>query len=103
LDRNLAVAGRVLQGMQYLSALPRGTGALSFYTKASERTPIVSMRLASDLPEAQREKIEVLRTDSSTFAAVIEAKRNRHDAFYTVPAGKIDLCSIDIPVREVKP
>lgn len=100
LDRNLAIAGRVLQGMQYLSALPRGTGPLSFYTKDSERTPIISVRLASDLPEAQRERIEVLRTDSPTFAAVIEAKRNRHDDFYTVPAGKIDLCSIDIPVRE---
>src|SRR6185312_13430661 len=30
LDHNLAVAGRVLQGMQYLSALPRGTGPMGF-------------------------------------------------------------------------
>jgi cyclophilin family peptidyl-prolyl cis-trans isomerase len=99
LDRNLAIAGRVIEGMPYLSGLPRGTGALGFYTQASQRTPIISVRLASDLPPGEREKLQVLRTDSATFAAIVDAKRNRHDAFYTVPAGKIDVCNIDIPVR----
>ena len=37
---------------------------------------------------------------SATFAAVVDAKRNRHDDFYTLPAGKIDLCNINVPVRE---
>lgn len=99
LDRNLAIAGRVIEGMPYLSGLPRGTGALGFYTQAPQRTPIISVKLASDLPLAEREKLQVLRTDSATFAAIIDAKRNRRDAFYTVPAGKIDVCNIDIPVR----
>ena len=99
LDRNLAIAGRVIEGMQYLSGLPRGTGALGFYTQASQRLPIISVRLAADIPPAERENLQVLRTDSPTFAAIIEANRNRHDAFYTVPAGKIDLCNIEIPVR----
>jgi len=101
LDRNLAMAGRVIEGMPYLSGLPRGTGALGFYTQASQRTPIISVRLASDIPPAQQEKLQVLRTDSATFAAIVEAKRNRRDAFYTLPAGKIDVCNIDIPVRTV--
>jgi peptidylprolyl isomerase len=57
--------------------------------------------LASDIPPAQQEKLQVLRTDSATFAAIVEAKRNRRDAFYTLPAGKIDVCNIDIPVRTV--
>jgi cyclophilin family peptidyl-prolyl cis-trans isomerase len=99
LDRNLAIAGRVIEGMPYLSGLPRGTAALGFYTQASQRVPIISVRLASDLPAAERENLQVLRTDSPTFAAIIEAKRNRRDSFYTVPAGKIDVCNIDIPVR----
>lgn len=99
IDRNLAIAGRVIEGMPYLSALPRGTGALGFYTQASQRTPILSVKVAADLPAAQREKLEVLRTDSATFNAIIEAKRNRHDAFYTLPAGKVDICNIDVPVR----
>lgn len=99
LDRNLAIAGRVLQGMEYLSGLPRGTGPLGFYEKPAQRLTITSVRLAADLPEAERGKLEVLRTDSPTFAALIEAKRNRRDDFYKLPAGKIDLCSINIPVR----
>lgn len=101
LDRNLAVAGRVIEGMEYLSALPRGTGPLGFYEKAEQRMPIVSVALAADLPEAQRPQVEVLRTTSPSFAALIEAKRNRRDAFYTRPAGKIDLCSISVPERVV--
>ncbi|WP_266159580.1 peptidylprolyl isomerase [Dyella silvatica] len=99
LDRNLAIAGRVLQGMEYLSGLPRGTGPLGFYEKPAQRLNITFVRLAADLPAAERGKLEVLRTDSATFAALIEAKRNRRDDFYQLPAGKIDLCSINIPVR----
>src|ERR1700744_501515 len=102
LDRNLAVAGRVLQGMEYLSAFPRGTGPLGFYEKPEQRTTIRSVTLLADMPVAQRPKLQVLRTDSPTFAALIEAKRNRRDDFYTVPAGKIDLWSINIPVREAE-
>lgn len=103
LDRNLAVAGRVLRGMEFLSAFPRGTGPLGFYEKPEQRTVIQSIQLASDIPANERPQIEVLKTDSATFAALIEAKRNRRDDFYRVPAGKIDLCSINIPVREAKP
>lgn len=102
LDRNLAIAGRVIQGMELLSAMPRGPAPMGFYTDKKQRVTIESVRLAADLPPAQRPKIEVLRTDSATFAKLIEAKRNRRDAFYTVPAGKIDLCSISVPSREAR-
>jgi peptidylprolyl isomerase len=100
LDRNLAIAGRVLEGMPLLSGLPRGAEPMGFYTKAPQRIALGSVRLASDIPAKDREGIEVLRTDSPTFAALVEGKRNRHDAFYTLPAGKVDLCSITIPVRD---
>ncbi|HUW54282.1 MAG TPA: peptidylprolyl isomerase [Rhodanobacter sp.] len=99
LDRNLAVVGRVIEGMPLLSGLPRGKGPMGFYVTPAQRTVIESVRLAADLPVAQRPAVQVLRTDSPTFAALIETQRNRHDAFYAVPAGKIDLCSIDVPVR----
>jgi peptidylprolyl isomerase len=74
---------------------------MGFYATPAHRTVIESVRLAADLPPAQRPAVQVLRTDSPTFAALIEAQRNRHDAFYTVPAGHIDLCSIDIPARAI--
>jgi cyclophilin family peptidyl-prolyl cis-trans isomerase len=103
LDRNIAVVGRVLQGMEYLSALPRGTGALGFYEKPEQRVTIRSVRLAADLPADERPNVEVLRTDSATFAALVDAKRNRLDDFYRIPVGKVDVCSVAIPVREAKP
>jgi peptidylprolyl isomerase len=99
LDRNIAVVGRVVQGMELLSALPRGTGALGFYEKPEQRLAIKLVRLAADVPEAERTKIEILRTDTQTFADLVESRRNRRDDWYKVPAGKIDLCNVPIPVR----
>ena len=99
LDRNIAVVGRVVKGIELLSTLPRGTGALGFYEKPEQRTQIVSVRVAADVPVAEREALEVLRTDTATFTALIEARRNRRDDWYQVPAGHIDLCNVPIPVR----
>lgn len=102
LDRNIALVGRVLQGMEYLSGLPRGTGPLGFYEKPEQRIAIRSVRLAADLPPGERPNVEVLRTDSATFNALVEAKRNRVDDFYRLPTGKIDVCNLSIPVRDAK-
>jgi peptidylprolyl isomerase len=103
LDHNLAVAGRVLEGMPLLSGLPRGPAPMGFYTQPQQRVSIESVRLAADLPAKDRPAIQVLRTDSASFAALVEAKRNGHNAFYPKPVGKLDLCGIDVPVREAKP
>jgi peptidylprolyl isomerase len=99
LDRNIAVVGRVVQGMELLSALPRGSGPLGFYEKPEQRLPITSARVAADVPAAQRTPLEILRTDTPTFNALVESRRNRRDDWYKVPAGRIDLCSVPIPVR----
>jgi peptidylprolyl isomerase len=99
LDRNIALVGRVLQGMELLSSLPRGSGALGFYEDPAQQLPIRSVRLAADLPASERLPIEVLRTDTDTFAALVESRRNRRDDWYKVPAGRIDLCNVPIPVR----
>ena len=100
LDRNITVVGRVVQGMELLSTLPRGTGPLGFYKKPEQRTPITAIRLASDVPEAERAKLELLRTDTPLFAQVVESRRNRRDDWYVAPAGHIDLCNVPLPVRE---
>jgi peptidylprolyl isomerase len=103
LDRNITVAGRAVSGMELLAALPRGTEALGFYKTAAERTPIRRFRLAADVPAEERTELELLRTDSESFAEVVEARRNRRDEWYKVPAGQIDLCSAPLPVRRVTP
>jgi peptidylprolyl isomerase len=99
LDRNITTIGRVVQGMEKLTALPRGTEALGFYATAAERTPIRSVRFASEVPAAERVDLEVLRTDTPTFTALVETRRNRRDAFFARPAGRVDLCNVPIPVR----
>lgn len=101
LDRNLTVVGRVVEGMEKLSALPRGHGPLGFYTHPQDRTPILDVRVAADLAPAQRPNIEILRTDSPTFQRLLEATRNRHDAFYATPAGRVDICAVPAPVRNL--
>ena len=99
LDRNIALVGRVVKGMEVLSVLPRGTGQMGFYEKPEQYVPITSVRLASDVPVAERENLEVMRTDTASFTALVEARRNRRDDFYVVPAGHIDLCNVPLVVR----
>ena len=99
LDRNIALVGRVVQGMQYLSALPRGNGPMGFYKNPAHDTKILRVRLASTLPPAQRLHLEILRTDTPTFAALTESRRNRADAWYLYKVGKIDVCNVPLPVR----
>ncbi len=101
LDRNIALVGRVVQGMELLSVLPRGKGPQCFYDQPDQHVPITSVRVAADLPEADRTRIERLRTDTATFAALVEARRNRRDDWYKVPAGYIDLCNVPLPARPV--
>ncbi|KAF1688115.1 peptidylprolyl isomerase [Pseudoxanthomonas broegbernensis] len=99
LDDNITVVGRVLHGMERLSAIRRGPAPMGFYADPAERTPIKSIRLASDLPEAERLPLQVLRTDTPAFRDATEARRNRVDDFYKRPAGHIDLCNVPVPVR----
>ncbi len=99
LDRNVTVVGRVRQGIELLASLPRGSAEMGFYDKAGQRTPIASVRLASEVPASERTRLEVLRTDSASFTALVEARRNRRDTWYQTTAGYIDLCNVPLPVR----
>lgn len=102
LDRNVTLVGRVVQGMELLAALPRGNGPLGFYEKPEQRIPLTRVRLGSELPEAERSTLELLRTDTSTFTDLIETRRNRHDDWYLYQAGKVELCNVPLPVRAGK-
>ena len=99
LDRNIAVVGRVLQGMDILAALPRGEGELGVYTKPAQFVAIKRVRLASELTGPDRPYFEVLKTDSPTYAAWSQLRANRRDDFFLKPAGAADVCSILPPLR----
>lgn len=99
LDRNIALVGRVVEGMENLSALPRGTEALGFYKAGTIARSIRAVRLASALPAAERPGFQTMRTGSATFSAYVRARANRQDDFFQVPAGGVDLCNAPVPVR----
>ena len=102
LDRNIAIVGRVIAGIESISSLPRGTEALGFYKERSSDVPIASSRLASDLPTANRPAFEVMDTASPAFVAYVHARANRKDDFFIRPAGGVDLCNAPVPVRPLK-
>lgn len=99
LDRNIAVVGRVISGIENVSSLPRGTEALGFYKERSQDVPIASIRLASELAAAGRPAFQYLDTGSPAFADYVRARANRSDDFFIRPAGGVDLCNAPVPVR----
>jgi len=101
LDRNIAVIGRIIEGIEHLSSLPRGKGQLGFYEDASKRVPIASIRLGDALGEDSSPAFEYLDTEGETFAKYADARANRRDPFFIVPAGGADICNIPVPVRRV--
>jgi len=109
LDRNIALVGRIIEGMEHLSSLPRGSGTLGFYAddEFDKRTPIVSIRIANDLlpssgeAAGRRYSFEYLSSASTTFARYARARANRRDPFFIVAAGGADICNIPVPVRRV--
>lgn len=103
LDRNVTLVGRVVEGMQHLSTLPRGTGDLGFYEKPEQRVAIKSIRLAADVPLKERAALEVMRTDTTTFKKLIEARRTRREDWFVDSVGRIGLCNVPLPVRPIKP
>lgn len=100
LDRNIAVVGRVIDGIDKLSSLPRGTEALGFYKDKAQFVPIAAVRMASDMPAAERPAYQYMDTASATFGRYLHLRANRRDDFYIRPAGGVDLCNVNVPVRK---
>jgi len=103
LDRNVTLLGRVVQGMERLSSMPRGAGAMGFYEKPEQRTPIKTVRVAADVPPSDRTELEVLRTDTATFQALVESRRNRGEEWFKHQAGRIELSNVPLPIRAKSP
>ena len=97
LDRNTALVGRVIEGIEHLSSLPRGTAGLGFYDKPEQRTGLRTIRMGNEV--AGLPAYEYLSTESGSFARYAEARANRRDAFFIRPAGGADVCNIPVPVR----
>lgn len=101
LDRQLTMLGRVVQGMEIMSSFPRGSGDIGFYETPGEYQHYADIKVAADVPEADRTPLEILKTDSESFATLVNSRRWRKDDFYTKPVGRIGLCNVTVPVRAV--
>ncbi len=102
LDRNVTVVGRVRLGMELISALPRGNGTLGFLEEAGVSMSIRAVRVATDLPYAERTALQVLRTDTMLFHRLIESRRNRYEGWFHRPAGYVEIGNVPVPVRLIK-
>jgi peptidylprolyl isomerase len=102
LDRNVTLLGRVVHGIELLSSLPRGTGALGFYEKPEQRLTIKVVRVAADVPNEERTNLELLRTDSALFPELIESRRNRQEEWFHSRVGRIEIGNVSLPVRSGK-
>jgi peptidylprolyl isomerase len=99
LDRNIAIVGRVIEGIENLSSLPRGTEKMGFYAKGQVAKPIQSVQLASAMPADARPSFQYLDNMTVGFAHYVLVRMNRDDDFYRVPAGGADICNIPVPIR----
>ncbi len=105
LDRNLTIFGRVIDGMQFVQKLNRGDRAINggVIGDPARRDPIISLRIAADLPKKDRPHYEVMRTDSQGFAAFKQAKKIRRAAFfYRRPPAVIEACNTQAPARSTR-
>ncbi|MET1110317.1 MAG: peptidylprolyl isomerase [Allosphingosinicella sp.] len=103
LDLNIAVIGRVVDGMALLSARPRGTEALGFYKEPAQHIAILRARLAADIPAAERPAFQAMHSDSEAFTHYVTGRANRGGDFFQRPAGGVDICNAQVPVRKVTP
>ncbi|MEH3038335.1 MAG: peptidylprolyl isomerase [Sphingomonas adhaesiva] len=99
LDRNYAVVGRVIAGMAHLSALPRSDAPMGVYAEAAQRTPIVSVRLASDMPPAERPRFAYRAADNPRFEAAVRRRENPPPPM--IGTGGADVCEVPLEVRRL--
>ncbi|MEM1260805.1 MAG: peptidylprolyl isomerase [Pseudomonadota bacterium] len=99
LDRNVTLIGRVLDNVEGLSSMPRGSGPLGFYESPDKPIKIRSIVLASNLPEEEQPRWQRLRTDTETFNALVESRRTRHEDWFREKVGRIGLCNVPLPTR----
>ena len=100
LDRNCTLFGRVVQGMELLSSLPRASGTMGFIEKPEQLIPIRSLRVAADAPPAERTNLEILRTDTETFRRLVESRRSRNEPWFLFKPGRVEICNVPVPGRK---
>ena len=90
LDKRYTVWGAVVSGLDVVRAIKVGDGDNGAVTSEPDR--MTRVRVAADLPEAERPAVQVLDARSSTFATMVEAARRARGADFSV-------CDVQLPVQ----
>ena len=85
LDRDYAVWGRIVVGGDINSHLAVGE-------PPARPDRMLKVRVAADLPEAQRPRLSILRDDSPAFRALVRRTRIAKGADFSI-------CDLEVPVR----
>ena len=87
LDKRYTAWGWILDGFEATRRIARGE-------PPTRPTPIMRVRVASDVPAEQRRDIQVMRTDSETFMRYLKRRGDVDDTGYVK-----DICDIKVPTR----
>jgi len=104
LDRIMTVFGRVVYGMNNVQAITR-TSVIEGDTPVAKKdyTPMISMRMMSDVPKNQQINLEVKNTEHPKFSEMITKRKKRENAFfYKKPPPVLDICQTPVLSRIVK-
>ncbi|SET41672.1 peptidylprolyl isomerase [Thalassotalea agarivorans] len=101
LDRNMAIFGRVIYGMDNVQGIARTKDYKGDDIIAEKGfTDIVSFDVMADLPQKKQLTIEVERTDTDAFAKRLFNRANRtHPFFYHTPPAVLDVCQVQVHSR----
>lgn len=104
LDRIMTIFGRVIYGMNHVQAITR-TATIDGDTEVpkSAYTPIISMKMMADVPEAEQIQLEIKNTESALFAKKLAERIKRDNAFFfKKPPPVLDVCQTPVLTRLVK-
>lgn len=87
LDKRYTAWGLIVDGYEATRRIVRGE-------PPSRPTPIMRMRVASDVPAAERRNVEIMRTDSETFMRYLKRRGDVDETGYVK-----DICDIKVPTR----
>lgn len=92
LDKRYSIWGMTVSGLDVVRALKVGDGDNGMVGTEPDR--MTRVRIAADIPEAERPSVQVLATDSPRFRALVDATRAARGADFSV-------CDVTLPVQVV--
>lgn len=98
LDKNLTVFGQVRQGIEHINTLKRRP--VTDAKTGQFDNMIKTVSLASQLPPEQRSPLLKMDTNSTSFKALIAARKNRPNEFFIERPDYVDVCSVTVPVKD---